>query len=171
MKPGVFVGRLETGLGTLIFADQSSFCSCPNQRRSVEMSVPNPSPESTIFKEEGYKLMGAAFEVYNQLGQGFVEEVYQESLERELALRRIDFASKPDLVLHYKGEVLRKMYQPDFIVLNEIIVELKAVKQLVPEPEAHLMNYLKSTGKAIGYLINFGCPDKLEWKRYVWTGK
>ena len=76
-----------------------------------------------LFKEEGYQLMGAAFEVYNELGSGFLEEVYQESLEKELTNRGIAFLSKSKLPITYKGAVLKKSYEADLIVEEGIIVE------------------------------------------------
>lgn len=122
-----------------------------------------------LYEQEGYDLMGAAFEVYNEMGNGYLEDVYQECLEQELGLRKIPFNSKTELTIHYKGTPLKKKYIPDLMVYAEIVVELKAVKQLTPEHEAQLLNYLKTTGKKAGYLINFGSTDKLEWKRMVWT--
>ena len=123
--------------------------------------------EDALRKQEGYDLMAAAFEVYNEQGHGFAEEVYQESLELELGLRRIPFSSKGELEIRYKGVALRKRYVPDLVVFECIIAELKAVKCLLPEHEAQLLNYLKATGFRAGYLLNFGCPSKLEWKRMV----
>jgi len=124
-----------------------------------------------IFEQEGYDLMGAAFEVYNEMGNGYLEEVYQECLEEELAMRHLAFVAKAELTIHYKGRPLKKKYIPDLMVLGEIVVELKAVRQLAPEHEAQLLNYLKTTGKTVGYLINFGSSGKLEWKRMVRTEK
>jgi len=121
------------------------------------------------FQQEGFDLMGAAFEVYNQMGNGYLEEVYQECLEMELASRGILFAPKTELSILYKGRPIRRKYVPDLLVFGELVVELKAVKQLAPEHEAQLLNYLKATGKPAGYLLNFGSPAKLEWKRMVWT--
>lgn len=123
--------------------------------------------EDGLLKQEGYDLMGAAFEVYNEMGPGFLEDVYQESLEKELAARSIPFRSKTTLQIRYKGEPLNKMYVPDLVVQEGIIAELKAVQQLARDHEAQLLNYLKATGKRVGYLINFGSVDKLEWKRMV----
>lgn len=124
-----------------------------------------------LFEQEGYDLMGAAFEVYNEMGNGYLEEVYQECLEQELESRHIPFASKTELTIQYKGHPLRKRYIPDLVVHGEIVVELKAARQLATEHEAQLLNYLKATGKTVGYLINFGSPGKLEWKRMVKTDK
>jgi GxxExxY protein len=120
-----------------------------------------------LFEQEGYDFMAAVFEVYNEMGSGFLEEVYHEALELELTQRRIPFVSRPPLVLHCKGVQLRKYYVADLIVIGEIIVELKALRALAPEHEAQLLNYLKATRKRVGYLVNFGSFPKLEWKRRV----
>ncbi|MCC5849008.1 MAG: GxxExxY protein [Verrucomicrobia bacterium] len=117
--------------------------------------------------QEGYALMGAAFEVYNENGYGMGEEIYQESLEVELALRKIPFCSKDELQVYYKGHLLKKTYIPDLTVYGEIIVELKALKAILPEHEAQLINYMRISKKAVGYLINFGTADDLEWKRII----
>ena len=123
--------------------------------------------QTGLFQQEGYDFMAAAFEVHSQMGHGFLEEVYHESLELELAQRGISHASKPKLSLFYKGRMLKKQYETDLIVIGEIIVELKAVKALAAEHEAQLINYLRATGKRVGYLVNFGAFPKLEWKRFV----
>lgn len=120
-----------------------------------------------LFQQEGYDFMAAVFEVRNELGNGFLEEVYQESLELELSERGIPFLTKPRLTLHYKGRPLKKYYEADLIVIGEIVVELKAVKALTTEHDAQLINYLKATRKRVGYLVNFGSFPKLEWKRLV----
>jgi GxxExxY protein len=111
--------------------------------------------------------MGAAFEVYNQLGYGMAEEVYQQSLETELELRGIPFLSKDELAVFYKGRQLVTKYKPDLYVFGGIVVELKAVSQLVPDHEAQLFNYLRIARKQVGYLLNFGRRGELEWQRFV----
>jgi GxxExxY protein len=120
-----------------------------------------------IYADEGYRLMGAAVEVYNEQGHGLGEEIYQESLEIELELRRISFHSKQELVCSYKGRELQRRYIPDLFVFGCLVVELKSVSQLAPEHEAQLMNYLRLTRQPVGYLINFGHKDALEWKRRI----
>ena len=120
-----------------------------------------------LYQQEGYDFMAATFDVYNEMGHGFLEEVYHESLELELKQRGISHISKPRLSLFYKGQQLKKQYEADLIVIGEIIVELKAVKALAAEHEAQLINYLRATGKRVGYLVNFGSFPKLEWKRFV----
>ena len=108
-----------------------------------------------IYKDEGYKLMGAAFEVYNQHGYGLGEEIYQESMEIELELRGIEFQSKQELICYYKDRQLKKRYVPDLFAYGSIVAELKAVSALAPEHEAQLINYLSLTRQPVVYLINF----------------
>ena len=122
-----------------------------------------------LFKKEGYALIGAAFEVYNELGFGLLEEIYQQALEIEFKLKNIPFDSKKRLEVYYKFEKLDKIYIPDLYVHNGIIVELKSVSELNKEHEAQLINYMKLTKSKIGYLINYGSKDKLEWERYILT--
>jgi len=121
------------------------------------------------FSQLGYDLIAAAFEVYNDLGGGLSEEIYQESFERELASRRIAFTAQPELIVFYKDAPLNKRLKPDLIVAGEIVVELKAAKALAEEHESQLLNYLRVTRKPVGYLINFAAFPKLEWKRYANT--
>lgn len=119
------------------------------------------------FANEGYALMGAAFEVHNVQGGGVLEEIHQQSLEIELRLRGIPFQSKQELDVFYKGRVLAKKYNPDLLVFGAIVVELKAVSAISPEHEAQLMNYLRIACRPIGYLVNFGPIGKLEFKRFI----
>src|SRR5215468_7949002 len=100
-----------------------------------------------ICKEEGYRFMGAAFEVYNTEGYGLSEELYQECLEIELDLQQIPFRPKAEIKCYYKGRELKKRYVPDLMVLDCLVVELKSVSQLAPEHEAQLMNYLRISRK------------------------
>lgn len=120
-----------------------------------------------MFKEEGYKLMGAAFEVYNQLGYGMAEEIYQQSLEIELALRGIPFRSKHELTVFYKDRMLETRYVPDLFVFGGIVVELKAVAELLSDHEAQLFNYMRIARQPVGYLINVGRKGELKWKRFI----
>jgi GxxExxY protein len=120
-----------------------------------------------LFKDESYALVGACFEVYNAMGQGFLEAVYQESLEIELGLRGIPFVALPQLQLTYKGYVLKKTYQPDLTCFGQIIVELKALSDLADEHRSQVHNYLKATGLRLGLLVNFGHKSKLQYERIV----
>ena len=125
--------------------------------------------ECSLFKDEGYKLIGAAFEVYNEIGGGLLEEIYQQCLELELADRNIPYDSKKVLNVFYKNKKIDKVYVSDLVVYEGIVVELKSVKELLPEHEAQLFNYLRITKSAVGYLINFGNMEELKWKRYILT--
>jgi GxxExxY protein len=118
-------------------------------------------------KDESYRLLGAAFEVYNDRGFGLGEEIYQECLEIELELRGIPFRAKQELACFYKGRELKKRYIPDLFVFDSIVVELKAVSQLLPEHESQLLNYMRLTKQPLGYLINFGKAGGLDFKRII----
>jgi GxxExxY protein len=119
------------------------------------------------FAQVGYDVMGACFEVHRVLGGGLLEEIYQESLELEFTIRAIPFVAKGVLPVYYKDRRLQKQYVPDLIVADHVIVELKSVKEMIPEHEAQLFNYLRICRQPVGYLVNFGTLKKLEWKRYV----
>src|ERR1700733_12834485 len=107
-----------------------------------------------IYKDEAFAIMGACFEVYNEMGCGFLEAVYQECLEIEFELRGIPFKPQADLLLTYKGRTLKTFYVPDFICLDKIIIEIKAVSELTNEHRSQLHNYLKGTGHRLGLLVN-----------------
>lgn len=125
-------------------------------------------PDNTEYLgKEGYYLMGAVFEVYREIGHGLAEEIYQESLELELGFQSIQFSSKSELAVFYKHHRLQKKYIPDLIVSGEVVTELKSVKEIVPNHESQLLNYMRITKKAVGYLINFGTPNRVEWKRFI----
>jgi GxxExxY protein len=118
--------------------------------------------DELLFKDEGYAIQGAVFDVYREMGCGFLEAVYQECLEREFRLRQLPYEAQKELVLSYKGQQLAQTYKPDFICYGKIIVELKAVKEVAPEHKAQLLNYLKATGLELGLLVNFGTYPKAE---------
>jgi GxxExxY protein len=120
-----------------------------------------------IHKQLGYEFIGAALEVFHTLGGGMLEEVYQQALEYELSLRDIPFSAKKELRITYKGKALDKLYIPDLFIKDEIIVELKSVKELTSEHIAQLLNYMRITNTQVGYLVNFGSQKQLEWKRFV----
>lgn len=107
--------------------------------------------------------------LYNELGPGFLENVYQEAMEVELASRNIPAKAVQELHIKYKGRDLRKFYIADLICYNKIIVEIKAMDKLALRDEGQLINYLKATGLKVGVLINFGHYPSLEWKRLVFT--
>jgi GxxExxY protein len=120
-----------------------------------------------VLRDEVYAVVGAAIEVHRELGAGFLEAVYQEALERELALRGIAFEAQRELVIHYRGQPLSKLYVCDLLCFDKVLVELKAMDRLTGREEAQLINYLKAAGLPVGLLINFGAHGKLEWRRLV----
>ena len=115
-----------------------------------------------MLEDEGYQFMGAAFEVYNELGYGMAEEIYQQSLEAELFLRGIPFQTKKVLEVFYKGRRLDTCYRPDLLVCDAIVVELKAVSDLTSEHEAQLFNYMRIARQKVGYLLNYGKKGELQ---------
>ena len=117
-----------------------------------------------IYEEETYAIRGAVFEVYKTLGDGYLEEVYQNALEEELKLRGIPYDAKKELHIIYKGHDCG-LYEPDFICFDQIIVELKAVETLHPKHSAQLMNYLRATGHKLGLLVNFCAYPKVDIRR------
>jgi GxxExxY protein len=120
-----------------------------------------------IYADESYLIRGACFEVYKQMGCGFLEAVYQECLTKEFVMQKIPFEAQATLRLFYKGIELTKTYTPDFICFNEIIVELKAVTNISGEHRAQILNYLKATGFKLGLLVNFGSHPKAVVERFV----
>jgi len=119
-----------------------------------------------IYKEECYKIIGACMEVHKTLGCGFLEAVYQEALMLEFKMQNIPFEREKVLTITYKGIELEKKYQVDFICYGKIIVELKAISQLIPENESQVLNYLNATSYKLGLLVNFG-EQSLKYKRLV----
>jgi len=125
--------------------------------------------DELVFREEVYAVVGAAIEVHRELGAGFLEAVYQEAMERELAARGIAFESQRELVIQYKGQPLGKSYVCDLLCFDSVLVELKAIDRLTGREDAQVINYLKAAGLPVGVLINFGSHGKLEWRRLVNT--
>ncbi len=107
-----------------------------------------------VLKDEVYAIVGAAIEVHRELGEGFLEVVYQEAMGIELGCRNIPFESQKLLAVFYKGRQLEKEYIADFICYDQIIVELKALDRLTSKERSQILNYLKATGLKVGVLIN-----------------
>ena len=120
-----------------------------------------------IYKDESYNIVGAAFHVYNKLGFGFLEAVYQEALEIEFQRRNIPYEREKELKISYDGIELKQTYKADFVCYGKIIVELKAVSALDDAHCSQVYNYLHATGYRLGLLLNFGCSDELEKERIV----
>jgi GxxExxY protein len=120
-----------------------------------------------VLKEEAYAIVGAAMAVYNELGCGFLEQVYQEAFETELRIRNLAFTSQEELRIRYKDSLLDKAYKADLVVFGKVIVEIKVLDRLSGKEEAQVFNYLKASGMELGLLFNFGSHPCLEWKRII----
>ena len=127
--------------------------------------------EDLLYKDEVYKIVGRCIAVYNELGPGFLEEVYQEALEREFHEGEIPYKREAPLRIMYKGQPLEKMYFADFVCFGKIIVELKAVSAIAQAHINQVANYLSATGMELGLLVNFGNAERLEWRRHIHTRK
>ncbi|MBP8304431.1 MAG: GxxExxY protein [Phycisphaerae bacterium] len=123
--------------------------------------------DELLFKDECYAIQGAVFDVYKELGAGFLESVYQECLEKELLARQIPYESQRPLRLTYKGQVLEQTYKADLVCYGRVLVEIKAVRSLTGEHRAQVMNYLKGTGLRLGLLVNFGAFPKATVERMI----
>ena len=117
--------------------------------------------------QESYAINGAAMQVYNKLGIGFLEAVYQEALALEFSKRGIPFEREKELNIYYDGQELKTTYRADFVCYGDIIVELKAVSELDDSHRSQVYNYLKATGFKLGLLYNFGHADGLQYERKV----
>ena len=111
------------------------------------------------------QLIGAAFEVHNVLGYGFLEKVYQRAMQVELQLRGVKVELEPKLQVQFKGVIVGD-YAADLLVADKIVVELKTDAEYQPAHEAQLLNELRGMKIRVGYLINFG-RDRVEYKRMV----
>lgn len=112
-----------------------------------------------------YRIRGCVFEVYRQMGAGFLEQVYEKALCLELQNHGLHATSQAPLIVNYKGVCVGE-YRVDILVEESVILEIKAQAQLRPEHEAQLLNYLKASGKPVGLLVNFSYP-KADVKRLV----
>jgi len=122
-----------------------------------------------LYRDESCAIMGACFNVYNEKGCGFSEELFQECLEIEFMHLGIHFMSQPEMTVTYRGRELKKRFRPDFTCFGKIVVELKALSAITSEHRAQVINYLKATGFELGLLINFGHYPRLEYERLVLT--
>jgi GxxExxY protein len=138
-------------------------------RGFIVLRMDTTEPE-LLLKDEVYQIVGAAMEVSNQLGCGFLEAVYQEALELEFTERRIPHVSQKRIQISYKGRVLNKEYIADFVCHDRIVVEIKAINVITRIEKAQILNYLKATNLPLGLIVNFGAP-RLEWKRYANTNR
>ncbi|OQZ00137.1 MAG: NADH:ubiquinone oxidoreductase [Candidatus Brocadia sp. UTAMX2] len=117
---------------------------------------------------ETYLIIGAAMAVHRELGNGFLEAVYQEALEKEFSRQGISYVREQELKICYRGQELKTCYKADFVCFGNIIVELKALQQLSGNEESQIINYLKASGLNKGLLLNFG-TRQLQYKRFVFN--
>ena len=122
--------------------------------------------EKIIFKEESYKIIGICMNIHSTLGNGFLEAVYCEVLEKEFVKNNIHYQREVKLDLFFNGEKLDKKYKADFICFDNIILEIKAVSFIHENFTKQTLNYLKATDKKLGLLINFG-EKSLKYKRII----
>ena len=115
----------------------------------------------------GYVLMGAAFEVYNDLGFGLVKSLYQEALERELTERELDFVAPCPLKVYFKEKLLSQQFEANMVISNYVLAEMRSVRDLLPEHEAETLNHMRIARLPLGYLVNFGRPGGVQWKRFT----
>lgn len=120
-----------------------------------------------IYGDLTYKVRGCVFNVYNELGSGHKEQVYQKVLAKEFKDKEISFKREKSIDVKYKNESVG-FYRPDFLVEDKILLELKAVEFMTKIFEQQLLHYLKTTGYKLGLLINFG-GSKVYIKRLIWT--
>ena len=122
---------------------------------------------SFLFKQECFDIIGACMELHRELGKGYSEAVYQQTLGIVFEEKGIPAEREVLLPIYFHGRKLEKIYKADFLVFGEIILELKAVSDLLPEHRAQLINYLKITKKKVGLLVNFAKPS-LQFERLVY---
>lgn len=135
------------------------------------MNTNQKTDSKLLFPEESYAIIGACFDVYNDKGCGFLESVFQECLEIEFEYKGIPFLSQKELKLSYRGRLLKQTFKADFVCFEKILIEIKAVSQIVDEHRAQVLNYLNASGFELGILVNFGHYPKLEYERIAFTGK
>ena len=119
-----------------------------------------------IYKEESFRIIGICMEVHNNLGTGFLEIVYKDALEYEFKKANISYEREKRYEVNYKGIILPHMFYADFVVMDKIILEVKAVQCIADEIVAQAINYLKVSNNRLALIVNFG-ELKLNYKRIV----
>ena len=118
-------------------------------------------------KELSDKIIGLAIEVHKTLGNGYLEKVYENAMMLDFYQNKIPAEQQVALPVKYKNKIIGNYYA-DIVVDASIILELKTVTKILPIHEAQLIHYLKSSEMKVGYLLNFGSENKLEFKRLVY---
>lgn len=120
-----------------------------------------------IYKEEAYKIIGKCIEVHNNLGAGFLEIVYKDALELEFRKAGIEYEREKKYEVNYKGVILPHKFYADFVVMDKIIIEVKAISGISDEFIAQAINYLKVSENKLALIVNFG-ELRLNYKRIVY---
>ncbi len=119
-----------------------------------------------VFREESYRIVGSCLAVFNKLGSGFLESVYQEALEIQFKQDKISFEKEKRLHIRFDDVQLDKFFKADYVCFESIIVELKATPFIHKNDLAQVLNYLRATGMRLGILVNFG-EKSLTYKRIL----
>ena len=122
--------------------------------------------ESHYREEETYKIIGICMEVHRNLGPGLLEVIYKDALEIEFKENNIPFEREKEFSIEYKGQILPHKFYADFVVNEDVILEIKAVKEFSNEHIAQVLNYMKLSNSEIGLLLNFQTKS-LQHKRYI----
>jgi GxxExxY protein len=117
-------------------------------------------------KDEYYKIIGICMEVHNILGSGLLEVVYKDAIEHELKINNIPFEREKEFKIQYKDIILGHKFYADFIVYDEIILEVKIANEIVKEHIAQTINYIKLAESSLGIIVNFK-NKSLEHKRII----
>ena len=119
-----------------------------------------------IFKEEVYAIIGMCMEVHRELGKGFSEIVYKDAIEHECKQKQYFYEREKEFSVHYKGIILSHNYFADFVVFEEIILEVKSCEGIVQAHIGQTLNYLAASKLKVGLIVNFG-KNSLEYKRMI----
>ena len=154
-------GRKDGNGRTEESTDFTDFTDLKNERRMTEERRKDGERDGRT-----HAIIGAAMAMYNELGRGFLEAVYQEAMAIELEKRGIPFQAQVELPVHYDGRRLNASYRADFVCCDSVVVEIKAISKTGGTEKAQVINYLKAAGYRVGLLINFGARS-LEFERIV----
>ena len=119
-----------------------------------------------IYKEEAFQIVGCGMEVHRELGKGHDEVIYKDALQMEFGWKQIGFSREKEYAVAYKGILLPHKFFADFVVMEKIILEVKAVERLTESHVKQVLNYLAASKLKLGLLVNFG-EDSMTWKRVV----
>lgn len=127
--------------------------------------------DTVVYKEESFAIIGACFAAYKEMGCGYLEPAVRRCLDEELTLRKTPFMAQKGLMIRYHGTPLKQFNVADIVCYDQIVLELKAVKDLNDQHRARLGNYLKATRMELGILVNFGHYPQVQYHRFVANDK